>query len=75
MKSKLFGRSNFTVTYTLQPPDIEQLATWNTGIFCKNYIGHALFKPIIMCRGDIMEIDMLKCFVFQRELPWFSVML
>ena len=60
--NKILGTNDIPVTYTLQPPDIEQLATWKTGTFCDNYIGHALRKPVEMCGGDIKESDTLNCF-------------
>ena len=59
--SKLQVTLNMTVAYTLQPPDVEHLATWKTGTFCDNYIGHALRKPLKMCGGEIKESDALNC--------------
>ena len=53
--------NSVNVPYTLQPPEIDSLATWETGTFCERYIGHTLHQPLQMCGREAMETDSLKC--------------
>lgn len=54
--------SKINFTYTLRPPEVSNLTTWENGTFCDNYIGHTLRRPLEMCGDEIKETDSLKCF-------------
>lgn len=50
------------VTYTLQPPEVDSLPTWQSGTFCDSYIGRTLRNPLVMCGGSkVKQNDSLKC--------------